>query len=113
VYPGRWPPAHGAYGETEIDMKTAAVCQQMDAEAMRSHHFTEGAIEGVLHIRGLDDEPLLAAARDEDGAEHAAVVAYMSRDGSWTNPSWVTSQCAEEAYDRGLLGEQEFDWITR
>jgi hypothetical protein len=94
-------------------MKTPPICKQASDEEMRSHGYTAGAIDGVLHIRGLDDDVLLAAARDDSGSQHQAIVAHMSRDGSWTNPNWVTAQCAEEAYERGLIDEQEFDWISR
>ncbi len=94
-------------------MKTPPRCRQLDADEMRSRGYDAGAIDGVEYVRALDDEPLLSAARNDAGTAHAAIVVYMSRDGSWTNPSWVTAQCAEEAYERGLIDEQELDWICR
>lgn len=84
-------------------------------------HYAPSAKAGVLHIRSLPDAIVLAAARDPQGAEHRQVFDWMeaqppdpgSRPGFGTNPSWVTAQCAEEAYNRDLIDEQELDWITR
>lgn len=93
--------------------KTPPICKQATAGEMRSQGYTEGAIAGIVHIRELDDARLLTAAREEASLEHAAIVAHMSTDGTWTNPAWVTSQCAEKAYERGLIDEQELDWLMR
>lgn len=66
---------------------------------------------GVLHIRTLDDRVVLAAARDRHGRSKsfAGILAFM---GAGTNPRWIRSQCAEEAYVRGLIDEHEFDALT-
>jgi hypothetical protein len=93
--------------------KTPPLGKQATAEEMRNRGYTEGAVVGIEHIRALNDDVLLAGARNEGGAEHAAIVEHMSADGTWTNPSWVTGQCAEEAYERGLIDEQELDWLMR
>jgi hypothetical protein len=82
-------------------------------EEMAGYGYNPVAIAGVLHVRQLDDHYLLAAARNENGPEHAAIVTFVSSDGSQVNASWVTGACAEEAYDRGLIDEQELDWTTR
>lgn len=71
---------------------------------------TPGAQAGILLVRGLPDELVLSAARDDKSDSHAAIHAVM---GPSTNPSWITAQCAETAYDRGLIDAQELDWITR
>jgi hypothetical protein len=93
--------------------KTAPTCKQSTADEMRARGYTEGAVAGIEHIRELDDARLLTAAREEASQEHAAIVTHLSADGTWTNPSWVTSQCAEEAYKRGLIDERELDWLMR
>lgn len=71
---------------------------------------TPSSKAGVLFIRSLSDEAVLGAARDSQSSGYRSVVAYMERD---TNPSWITSQCAQAAYERGLLDEVEFDQILR
>jgi hypothetical protein len=71
-------------------------------------YFTPSGKAGVLFVRSLSDEAVLEAARDSQSSGYRRVVAYMERD---TNPSWITSQCAQAAYERGLLDEVEFDRI--
>lgn len=95
-------------------MKTEPGCRQQTAEQMAASGYTPSAIHGTLHIRSLDDQVVLAVARGEDATSHAAIAALIgSDDDRPVNPIWVTSRCAEEAYERGLIGEQELDWITR
>lgn len=71
---------------------------------------TPAAKAGILLIRGLDDETVLAAARDAASPAHARIMEAM---GPSTNPSWITGRCAETAYDRELIDEQELDWLSR
>jgi len=93
----------------------------MIAEYDEFRYYTPSAKAGVLHIRSLPDAVVLAAAREREGPEFRQVYDWMeaqppdqySRPEFNTNPSWVTAQCAEEAYRRDLIDEQEFDWLTR
>lgn len=71
---------------------------------------SEDAIEGLLFIRSLADEEVLEAARDDESPAYARIWRHMGRE---TNPSWITSQCAETAYLRGVMDAQEMDGITR
>lgn len=71
-------------------------------------YYTPSSKAGVLFIRSLSNEAVLEAARDPQSSGYRSVVAYMERD---TNPSWITSQCAQVSYERGLLDEVEFDRI--
>ena len=73
-------------------------------------HFNVSAQRGVLLIRGLDDLSLLMAARD---SASPAFCSIRDRMDAGTNPAWITGRCAETAYERGLIDEQELDWITR
>lgn len=78
-------------------------------------HFTPSAKAGVLHIRSLPDDVLLAVARDTEGVtpEFREVYAFMEsldRDGPGpTNPSWVTGSALEAAYMRDLIDAEQFD----
>ncbi|MFG3710933.1 hypothetical protein [Micromonospora sp. NPDC047730] len=90
-------------------MKTPPRARQETAEEMRRHGYTQGAVDGILHIRSLDDEQVLAAARSVDSDAHKAILARM---GPRTNPFWITGACAEEAYLRGLIDEREFDHLS-
>lgn len=65
---------------------------------------------GILFIRALEDEDVLAAARDRDSIGYQIIADRMDTD---TNPYWITGQAAEEAYKRDLIDETEFDYITR
>jgi hypothetical protein len=73
-------------------------------------HHTPGAKAGVLLLRSLSDDDVLAVARDGTSPQYAAVLAEM---GPATNRSWITAQAAEVAYFRGLMDEIEFDYICR
>lgn len=84
--------------------------EQEQVERDEFRNFTPEAKQGILMIRGLSDETVLAAARNEKSAEHAQLMAAM---GEGTNPTWITARCAETAYDRELIDEQELDWLTR
>lgn len=81
-----------------------------DPQWYLDHGYNEDAVLGIMYACELSDDDLLAAARDRDSAAHAAFMAFLGAD---TNPFWITGRCAEMAYERGLIGEQELDWITR
>jgi hypothetical protein len=85
------------------------VLDDAEAEKLRLRGYTEESVRGVLFVRSLSDEDVVAAARDSGSSGYRQVRAFMERD---TNPYWITAECAEEAYLRGLLGEREFDAIT-
>jgi hypothetical protein len=69
---------------------------------------TEEARRGILLIRSLTDNDVLAGARDSASKPHQHVFAIL---GPTTNPHWITSQCAEEAYKRDLIDERELDYL--
>lgn len=73
-------------------------------------YFTESSRWDALYIRSLLDEEVLEAARDDESPAWRRISAWMGPD---TNPSWITHQCAETAYMRGVMDAQEMDWITR
>lgn len=90
-------------------MKTPSKWPEPDSDEMRErYHMQQPAIDGTLHIRGLDDEQVLTAARDSGSDSRLAILAHMGAD---TNPDWIRARCAEEAYRRGLIGEREFDYL--
>lgn len=71
------------------------------------------------YVWSLDDEVALAIARTDPGKgspEFERAIAHLGGSlwkGGRTNPVWLTHQAAEEAYVRGLIDEQELDWLTR
>ncbi len=81
-----------------------------DPDWYRERGYTEDSILGIMYAREMSDGDLLAAARDSDSEQHQAFMAFLGAD---TNPTWITARCAETAYERGLIDEQELDWITR
>lgn len=80
-------------------------------------HFTPDAKAGVLHIRELTDDVLMAVARDVEWVtpEFRQVYAFMESLGGErpTNPSWVTGAALEEAYERDLIDGERFDQYRR
>jgi hypothetical protein len=82
--------------------------QPTDQEEYAS--FDKFARAGSLYIRSLLDDELLEAARDNKSPAWHRISAWI---GEGVNPHWITDQCAEEAYGRGLINGQELDWITR
>lgn len=82
---------------------------------------TPSAQAGMRTLRGLDDAHLLglarvngfAAARGEgDPLALAGYVAVVAATGPRTNPTWITAQAAEVAYERELIDERELDQLT-
>jgi hypothetical protein len=94
---------------------------QQPAPAAPEHdefrHYAPSAKAGVLHIRSLPNDAVLAAARDRNSAAFQELYAWMEaqpkdrdhRPSFPTNASWVTARCAEEAYRRELIDERELD----
>jgi hypothetical protein len=72
-------------------------------------YHTPGGRKGVLLIRSMTDDEVLAGAYDDESEPYQRVLTAL---GPSTNPSWITSQCAEEAYRRGLIDEYQFDGLT-
>lgn len=91
---------------TSGERRTPSLATYRDDE-FRYH--SDSARDGILHIRSLSDR-LLIEGMTEGSPSHQDIVSFVGPD---TNPSWVTAQCAEQAYDRGLIDEQELDWATR
>jgi len=82
-------------------------------DEFRGH--SPAAVAGILHIRSLPDEDVLAAARHRDSDAHGVILAHLGGslfDGGATNPYWVDARCAEEAYRRHLIDELELDLLT-
>jgi hypothetical protein len=71
---------------------------------------TPEAKRGILFIRSQHNETVLAAARDRHSGAYMTIARYM---GPGTNPYWITSQAAQEAYKRGLIDETELDYLAR
>jgi hypothetical protein len=71
--------------------------------------YSPEAKAGILHIRELSDETVLDAARDRNSDTFAQILEFM---GPATNPYWITSQCATEAYMRGVMEATEMDRIV-
>ena len=71
-------------------------------------YYTPSARAGVLFIRSLTDDEVLAAARDPHSSARAKVADEM---GPGTNPSWISGQCIEDAYRRRLIDEIELDYL--
>ena len=76
--------------------------------------YAPSAVAAVEYVRGLPDDLLLGAARAWDGHRWSgeAYSRVLADLGPSTNPNWVTSECAVEAYERGLIEESELDQIT-
>lgn len=72
--------------------------------------------DSLMYIWSLDDETVLKGCR-EGKKRHREIVRrlggsiYDEPPGA-VNPSWVTMQCANTAYDRGLIDERELDRIV-
>lgn len=71
-------------------------------------YYTQSAKEGVLRLRSLSDQNLLAAM-DDSTPMFASIVALMGPD---TNHSWITYQAAREAYERSLIDEITLDRLA-
>lgn len=69
-------------------------------------HCTPKTKSGILAMRALPDDTVLAIARDSDGPEFAEFADQM---GPGTNRSWITARAADTAYDRGLIDEVTYD----
>lgn len=68
---------------------------------------------GIKVIASLDDEDLLKAARgDAAMVEYVKVQMIIVHPGD-VNPYWIIGRAAEKAYDKGLIDEVEFDYLTR
>lgn len=85
----------------------------MSVDEFRFH--TPDSKAGILFIRAMEDEDVLAAAREQDPWKPTSMgfQIVMDRMGEDANPLWITGRAAEEAYERGLLDEVEFDYLTR
>lgn len=66
----------------------------------------------ILDIRSLEDDILLTIAKDETFSSPEHKVTHQA-PGKSTNPVWIQGRCAEEAYERDLVDEQELDRLTR
>lgn len=69
-------------------------------------HCTPETKSGILAMRALPDQTVLAIAHDTDSPEFAVFADQM---GPGTNPSWITARAADTAYDRGLVDEVAYD----
>jgi hypothetical protein len=78
---------------------------------MRRMMDNDSSRDSLMYIYSLDDATVLAAA-DEDSPEHREVARRLGGDESYINPSWITGQCATDAYERGLIDEREFDRLA-
>lgn len=72
-------------------------------------HCTPGAKSGILALRALPDETVLAIARDADSPEFAE---FLDQMGPESNKSWITARAADTAYDRGLIDHVTYDLLT-
>jgi hypothetical protein len=93
----------------ELPARTPPVIEQPDAARMSRDGYTDNTIAAVLQVREQCDTDLLEAARDTDSYAFRMLKAKL-RDG--VNPFWITSQCAEEAYDREIMTAEEMDRIV-
>lgn len=84
--------------------------------------YSPGAQAGTLVLRGMASRALRALALanpwevDKGMCEAFVLKAYAdvrARTGPRTNPSWVTSTAAVEAYNRHLIDETELDGTNR
>lgn len=73
-------------------------------------YHTPASRAGIRFIRSLDDDDVLTAARDPFSAQHAAVT--VATGPGPVSRAWVTSCCADEAYERGLIDETEYDRLS-
>lgn len=64
---------------------------------------------GILFIRALEDDDVVAAAWDRDSVGYQVILNQLGED---TNLSWITARAAEVAYDRGLIDETEFNYLS-
>jgi hypothetical protein len=71
-------------------------------------HCTPQTKSGILAMRALPDETVLAIARDNGSPEFAE---FLAQIGSDTNRSWITARAADTAYDRGLIDEVTYDLL--
>ena len=63
--------------------------------------------DSIEYVWGLDDATVLEAAHEGTPA-HAEVCRRLGK----VNPWWVTSQCAMDAYERGIMSAEEMDVIV-
>jgi hypothetical protein len=74
----------------------------------------EATARAVAFINAMEDDDLLAAARDNPWTPTSTgYQIILDRVGEDTNRLWITSRAATVAYDRGLIDETELDYITR
>lgn len=72
-------------------------------------HCTPETKSGILAMRALPDETVLAIARDADSPEFAV---FLDQMGPGTNRSWITARAADAAYDRGLIDHVTYDLLV-
>jgi hypothetical protein len=78
-----------------------------DADREKYRNYTDDSIRGIKILKALDDDELKEVLKN--GASHTVVSRAI---GPNTNPSWVTSQAAEELYMRGVIDEKQLDFIS-
>ena len=61
-------------------------------------------------IQGMDKYDLLSLARR---GKESVMFDVVESFGSHVNPCWVWARAIEAAYARGLIDEQEQDWLNR
>lgn len=72
-------------------------------------NYTDKSILGIKLIGGLDNN-ILRAYISEDVAVVASLRTLL---GDSTNPNWIKSRIADEMYDRDMIDEKEYDYLSR
>lgn len=75
---------------------------------------TDRAILGLKIVSGLTDDALQLWIEDPT-PQHPifqAVLTLMTAGDNVTNPNWLLAQLAYEAYDRGMINDDEVDRLA-
>ena len=67
-------------------------------------YHTENSIIGIKVIRAISNDVLLDLADDED-----QMITLQQHIGTNTNYYWVVGRVADELYNRGLIGHEDYD----
>jgi len=72
-------------------------------------YYTDKSILGIKLIGGLDNKILRAYVSEEP----TVVNAIRTLLGKKTNINWIKARIADEMYDRDMIDETEYDYLSQ
>lgn len=98
--------------ESDLPTQTAPIVEQLGAADLLHRGLSETTVASYLQIREQYDKDLLDAARNSDSYAFKALdLAIRLGTGVEPDPYWIRCECAQEAFDRGLITVEELGRI--